>query len=249
MTTGTAGAAPAHDRRPPRRPRLASDIARGYLALVPTTVLVFAVGFVIGATGLVGAAELASSVIEFYLLFWVVYAVSSIMITLRVFGRATPHELRDWLAATAPPANRVLHVLWAATGGGAVSWAVTGAFFSALGIVLLAASDGGLASVFTIVVSVASIAASWAVTAVAYAVRLAREDAVNGGARFPGEHPPVFADWIYLAVQLNTTFSTSDVEITTPGLRRVVTTGSVLAFTFNTVIVALLVSVLITLLA
>lgn len=248
MTSGAEEAAPARRRPAARRvPRLASDIVRGFVAIAPATVLGIGAGVVIGATGVLAPDELASSTIEFALLFWVLYAVSSIALTLRAFGRATPDQLRERLAATAPPGNRVLHLLWAAIGGGAVSWAVTGAFFAVIGIVLLAAGDG-LASVFTVVVAIAAIAASWAVTAVAYAVRLAREDAVNGGARFPGEHPPVFADWVYLSVQLNTTFSTSDVEITTAGLRRIVTTGSVLAFTFNTVIVALLVSVLITLL-
>jgi uncharacterized membrane protein len=93
--------------------------------------------------------------------------------------------------------------------------------------------------------AVAAVAGSWAVTMVSYAVRIARENTLRGGAEFPGDEPPRFSDYLYVAAQLGTTFGGSDVNFTTRPMRRIVTGDSIISFTFNTVIVALLVSVLI----
>ena len=88
-------------------------------------------------------------------------------------------------------------------------------------------------------------AARVAEAATAYAVRYAREQAASGGVSFAKTPEPVFADYLYLAVQIATTFSSSDVTIETTRMRRLVTANSLISFTFNTVIVALLVSVLV----
>ena len=50
-------------------------------------------------------------------------------------------------------------------------------------------------------------------------------------------------DFNYLAIQVSTTFSSSDVTIERTDARRVVSVHSLIAFAFNTIIVALLVSV------
>lgn len=63
---------------------------------------------------------------------------------------------------------------------------------------------------------------------------------------FPGRPELVRRDYFYLAVQVSTTFSTSDVELTTTEMRGTSTAQSILAFVVNTVIVALLVSALLT---
>ena len=52
-------------------------------------------------------------------------------------------------------------------------------------------------------------------------------------------------DFNYLAIQVSTTFSSSDVTIEHTAARRVVSVHSLIAFAFNTIIVALLVSVLV----
>jgi uncharacterized membrane protein len=54
----------------------------------------------------------------------------------------------------------------------------------------------------------------------------------------------VFWDCIYLATQVQTTFSSSDVTVGTTLTRKIVTGHTIVAFAFNTVIIALLIAVL-----
>jgi uncharacterized membrane protein len=54
----------------------------------------------------------------------------------------------------------------------------------------------------------------------------------------------VFWDCVYLATQVQTTFSSSDVVVETTLTRRIVSGHTLVAFAFNTVIIALLIAVL-----
>jgi uncharacterized membrane protein len=92
-----------------------------------------------------------------------------------------------------------------------------------------------------IVAGVAVVPASLAVIVVAFAVSHARADS-DRDLRFPGTESPVFADYLYLSIQLTTTFGSSDVEVTSTRLRRAISVHSVLAFAYNAFVVALLVS-------
>jgi uncharacterized membrane protein len=64
---------------------------------------------------------------------------------------------------------------------------------------------------------------SWLVTVVSYAVHYARIAATVGGLTFPGDKSVVFWDCVYLATQVQTTFSSSDVTIETTLTRRIIT--------------------------
>ena len=66
-----------------------------------------------------------------------------------------------------------------------------------------------------------------------------------GGLDFPGDRPePDYADFVYFSITIGVALQTSDVIITSPAIRRVVTGHSVAAFVFNLGILALAVSVL-----
>ena len=226
-----------------RVPRLASDVVRGTVAMIPAMLLTFVVELVLIIATEITLGQLYATVI---LLFWTIYAVSVILLTWRAFGSLSSDELDRRLASTAPPSGRGRRMLWALFGGGAVSWALTGSVIAVFAVIYLALNPGVASSPLVTWTAVAAIAASWAVTTTAYAVRIARENAIRGGADFPGDGHPTFTEYIYLAVQIGTTFSSSDVSITSTRMRRVVTGNSIISFAFNTVIVALLVSVLIT---
>jgi uncharacterized membrane protein len=93
---------------------------------------------------------------------------------------------------------------------------------------------------------IAVVVTSLVLTISSYAVRYAREWAGDGGGIvFPGDQEPTFMDFAYLAIQVSTTFSSSDVTIERTHARRVVSVHSLISFAFNTIIVALLVSVLV----
>lgn len=93
-----------------------------------------------------------------------------------------------------------------------------------------------------LILSFLAVLSGWTMVVVAYAVQYLRLDTADGGLDFPGSGGPRWRDYVYLAVRVSTTFSTSDADVTTTSMRGQVVTQSLIAFVFNTVIVALLVS-------
>lgn len=98
-----------------------------------------------------------------------------------------------------------------------------------------------------IAIALAAILGSWFFVNVCFALHYAHEvyrtkqsvSALN----FPNEKEPDYWDFFYFAMVLGTTFQTSDVEICSRILRRTAMAQGILAFLFNTAIIALTVSV------
>ncbi len=87
-----------------------------------------------------------------------------------------------------------------------------------------------------------AIAASWAFLHTSYALRYAHEyyyfNRTPGGLRFT-DGPPDDLDFAYFSFTIGMTFQTSDTEVTTHRMRRIVLGHALLAFVFDTIIVAL----------
>ncbi|MGW2229949.1 DUF1345 domain-containing protein [Streptomyces formicae] len=81
---------------------------------------------------------------------------------------------------------------------------------------------------------------------VAFAVTFQADNLVENeqALDFPGDEAPGWADHVYFALAAMTTFGATDVNVTTRAMRRTVAANSVIAFVFNTVTVASLVSAL-----
>lgn len=69
-----------------------------------------------------------------------------------------------------------------------------------------------------------------------------RQDRHEGGLDFPGGHAPNYFDFAYFAFVIGMTCQVSDVQITSRKLRRLTLLHSVLSFAFNTIILALLIN-------
>ncbi|MGY4859983.1 DUF1345 domain-containing protein [Cryobacterium sp. AP23] len=92
---------------------------------------------------------------------------------------------------------------------------------------------------FAVVVSV------WLVTVSSYAVLYGRLNSLEKSVDLPGTADgPVFLDYYYLAAQIATTFSSSDVSILTTRARAVVIGQTYISFAFSTFIIALLITIL-----
>ncbi len=97
----------------------------------------------------------------------------------------------------------------------------------------------------------ATLLLSWLLTHIIFALRYAHEyyartpgvAKVDGGLEFPGDESPDYWDFAYFAIVIGMTFQVSDVQITSRKLRRLATVHGLLAFLFNTVIVALTVNI------
>lgn len=222
-------------------PRLVSDLHRNTVAVLISTGVTVVAFFVYNA--FVPIVFSADSVAIVSFVFWIVYSLSTAVLTHFAMRRISGPQLSAWLLATTPKrrAQRIETTLAGAGPNINVTWAILAIFAVGMIIVVPGLLDSPLANTlgFAVVVS------SWIVTVYAYAVHYARVNATEPSVDFPGkEKSPVFADYLYLSVQLATTFSSSDVNILTTRARRIVTGQTLIAYAYTTFIIALLIAVL-----
>lgn len=94
-----------------------------------------------------------------------------------------------------------------------------------------------------------TILSSWAFTQVMFALHYAHDYYValargnTGGLEFPGGHAPDYGDFLYFACVIGTSGQTADVNFTNRTMRRIGLLHCVLAFFFNTTLVALTINI------
>ena len=96
--------------------------------------------------------------------------------------------------------------------------------------------------------SVTTVILSWALIHTTYAFHYARlyydGSGAGGGINFHGDEPPDYLDFCYLSFAVGTTFGATDSEIGGRPIRRTILKHGVLSFVFATVVVALTLSVI-----
>jgi len=65
----------------------------------------------------------------------------------------------------------------------------------------------------------------------------------SGGLEFLGTHEPDYADFLYFGIIIGTSAHTADVSLSSRGMRRTGTLHCVLAFFFNTTLLALAINI------
>jgi len=94
-----------------------------------------------------------------------------------------------------------------------------------------------------------TIASSWAFTHTMFALHYAHDfylttiDGKHGGLDFPGGQAPDYGDFLYFSCVIGTSGQTADVSFTSRKMRRTGTLHCVLAFFFNTTLVALTINI------
>jgi len=119
----------------------------------------------------------------------------------------------------------------------------------AVGAELTLAKDAhGLMKTAHIVLAFGTVVASWMMVQMIFTLHYAHEyygvDEDDGardakGIDFPGSDPPDYWDFLYFSVVIGVACATADADFTSKGLRRLGTVHSLVAFAFNTIIVAL----------
>jgi uncharacterized membrane protein len=98
-----------------------------------------------------------------------------------------------------------------------------------------------------------TVAASWLMVQIVFALHYAHEyyDEIPDcdghdmkGLDFPGEQLPDYWDFVHFAVVIGVACATADIDFTSKALRRIGTVHSLVAFAFNTMIVALTINLL-----
>jgi uncharacterized membrane protein len=110
--------------------------------------------------------------------------------------------------------------------------------------ILSAGRHHGSAKALLIVLAVAVVACSWALVHSVYALRYGDlyYGPPTGGIDFNESDPPDYRDFAYLALTIGMTYQVSDTDLTTKNLRRTAIRHALLAFVFGSVIVALLIN-------
>jgi uncharacterized membrane protein len=103
-----------------------------------------------------------------------------------------------------------------------------------------------------LLLTLSTVISSWALLHTVYSLRYAHafygdsnDPGVQkhaGGLTFPGDRPPNYFDFAYFSFVVGMTCQVSDVQITSRHMRRITLVHSVLSFAFNTIILALLIN-------
>ncbi len=121
-----------------------------------------------------------------------------------------------------------------------------GAIFSELSVVK---DLHGMLRYAHIALAVMTILSSWSSIQVMFALHyahdfyIAKERNHSGGLEFPGEISPDYSDFLYFACVIGTSGQTADVSFTSKSMRRTGLIHCVLAFFFNTTLLALTINI------
>ena len=111
----------------------------------------------------------------------------------------------------------------------------------------LAKDARGVEKVLRVSLACVTVAASWFMVQLIFALHYAHEyysARRPGGLKFPGGEDPDYWDFIHFSVVIGAAAQTADIAFTSKPLRRIGTLHSVIAFTFNTVVLALSINLL-----
>lgn len=108
-------------------------------------------------------------------------------------------------------------------------------------------NDRSDAQAFRLIIAAATILCSWFFVHTMYAIHYAHEYYGDAGERqgivFPHREKPDYWDFVYFSFTLGAAAQTSDVVIVSKRMRRLALAHTILAFLFNTMILALAVNV------
>lgn len=240
------------DSAPPRWRRwLVRDWVRVVVAIVAMTVVMVIDQLRVGLehqnlTGLV--VRTARQV----LVGWIVFAAVHTLTTVLAYAGLSGAQVRA--IARAERVRRQRQPGWLRrpttsflmTGGDAPAWAIQLSLCALVGVAAVAFSAALREAPWVLALAGVLTAASWVNVLVVYAVSYALADARQPGMDFPGEADRGFSDFLYFSAMVQSTFGTTDVAVTTTPMRRMVTAHGLLAFVYNTFVVAMLISVMLT---
>ncbi|MFB7470051.1 DUF1345 domain-containing protein [Kitasatospora sp. NPDC056184] len=190
-----------------------------------------------------GPSPVSGADVAVLLLF--VYLAAYLAVTLVAFSTAPPERIRDWARRAERGTVLQRYVLGSAPGPGVSLFVAAAAM-----VVSLVWRPGHFGSALPeavrVMIALALVADAWICVLVSFAVAFHADNLVEDeqALAFSGPGPALWGDYLYFAVAVMTTFGTTDVEVRSREMRRTVAVNSVIAFGFNTVTVASLVSAL-----
>lgn len=226
---------PAQKDGPRRRRMLGAFVAR------PRLLLAIAAGVCVWALCLFTPNGL--STVTSAILAWDATCLTFIVLAIHMMWGADPAHMRA-TAATQDQGQGVILTL-AIVAAAASIWVIAQELSAAK-------DDVGLLKALRVGLVFATVAASWFMVQLIFALHYAHEyyapdddtprDA--GGLLFPGGEEPDYWDFVHFSVVIGVASQTADIAFTSKELRRIGTVQGIVAFTFNTVVLALTINLL-----
>jgi uncharacterized membrane protein len=172
---------------------------------------------------------------------WNAFAVTYLALGLRAFSRCDRAELVRRVLAKPLPTSRVKR--WMLAGGGGPGWPVFIALVAFVTIITAVLSRED-ASRLVLALAAGTVATCWMV--ITFSLPCSTRVVTSSRAeKFPGSQEPVFSDYVYLAIGCSATFGTTDTTIVSSTMRKLVSVHGVLGLLLNTVVVAVLISIIV----
>lgn len=174
-----------------------------------------------------------------------VYLFTYLVLTVPAFSTASDERIRNWAERSDRGTVLQRYVLGTAPGPGVSLFIAAAAL-----VVAVVWSPGHIGSRFPVeprvLTALALVVMAWMCVCVSFAVTFQADNLLENerGLEFPGDQPAAWADYVYFALSVMTTFGTTDVSVISREMRRTVAANSAIAFVFNTVTVASLVGAL-----
>ena len=170
---------------------------------------------------------------------WDLAAAIYVLVALWMIHRSTVASCRQ-RAAAYDQADWV--ILLIVVGSGLAS-------FAAIFVELAAIKSAHETPLWGLLITCATVVLSWTFTHVIFTMHYAnvyyRPDHLgqSGGLLFPGERPPDYRDFLYYSFVIGCAAQTADVSTVSPSMRRLSLIHGIVAFAFNTAILALAINV------
>ena len=235
-----------------RAPLLSSDYTRQSLAGIGSLVLTVTVLFPSqveavrnaqarhGDDGWAGA-YISSELPILYLVFWVAFSGIYCFYTHIVFNDLDSHTLHEVCGHQYRAPARWWHSIVGSTS--AESWTISAASVASALTILIATTGQLRGSFYMIILGFCAVAGSWAIMAYSFALRYARIRASGQRMDVPVEDPPLFTDFLTHSI-LVSTMTGGYARLHTREAWTAQRSHTLLAFAFNTVIVAMSVTLL-----
>ncbi len=203
----------------------------------PRLAVSLAVGLAVGLGLAYGADGLRWSTCA--ILGWDAACVSFIGLALHMMRGRAPDDIRRVAVTQDEGQGFIL---------GLVSLAAAASLYAVAAELAHGKTEHGAPLALHVGLAFATVALSWFMVQLIYALHYAHEyyapGGNAGGLLFPGDEPPDYWDFVHFAVVIGAAGQTADIQFTSKAIRRVGTVHTILAFAFNTVVVALTINLL-----
>ncbi len=187
------------------------------------------------------AAYVGAELPVLYLVFWVAFSGIYCFYTHSAFSRLDSGALHEVCGRQYHAPARWWHSLIGSTS--AESWTISAATVASVLTILIATTGQLRGSVLMIILGFCAVGGSWAIMVYSFALRYARIRASGQRMDVPVEDPPVFADFLTHAI-LVSAMNGGFAHLHTREAWTAQRSHTLLAFAFNTVIVAMSVTLL-----